>query len=210
MLLPKFNFHEPSTLEEALHRLPNSGVTPKFLPAARTFSLVMKLKNRQAGSRGLDCASARHERYNPAKRPFGNDRRGRDGSEPRQKRSFAGSVSASGFGGRQIGRAHDRNRATIGGNLVNGRPAADFPPRVWSLRDGETEKRDSRAGSRSDGFLQRPRRHAYRASRADDLHKYDTPPPWTRRTYIKLGARKTLEISMVNCAALITLDKPTA
>ena len=33
----------------------------------------------------------------------------------------------------------------------------------------------------------------------------ETPPPWTGGAYIKLGARKTLEISMVNVATLLTL-----
>ena len=36
----------------------------------------------------------------------------------------------------------------------------------------------------------------------------DTPPPWSGGAYIKLGARKTLEISMVNVAVLLTLQEP--
>ena len=36
----------------------------------------------------------------------------------------------------------------------------------------------------------------------------ETPPPWSGGSYIKLGARKTLEISMVNVATLLTLESP--
>jgi aerobic carbon-monoxide dehydrogenase medium subunit len=36
----------------------------------------------------------------------------------------------------------------------------------------------------------------------------ETPPPWTGGAYTKLGARKTLEISMVNVATLLTLESP--
>lgn len=36
----------------------------------------------------------------------------------------------------------------------------------------------------------------------------ETPAPWSGGSYIKLGARKTLEISMVNVATLITLQSP--
>jgi carbon-monoxide dehydrogenase medium subunit len=34
----------------------------------------------------------------------------------------------------------------------------------------------------------------------------ETPPPWSGGSFIKLGARKTLEISMVNVAAVLTLQ----
>jgi len=34
----------------------------------------------------------------------------------------------------------------------------------------------------------------------------ETPPPWSGGAYIKLGARKALEIAMVNVAVLITLQ----
>ncbi len=36
----------------------------------------------------------------------------------------------------------------------------------------------------------------------------ETPPPWSGGAYIKLGQRKALEISMVNVAALLTLESP--
>jgi carbon-monoxide dehydrogenase medium subunit len=36
----------------------------------------------------------------------------------------------------------------------------------------------------------------------------ETPPPWSGGSYIKLGARKTLEISMVNVAVMVTLQGP--
>ena len=44
MLLPKFDYHEPTTLEEALRLLSSSGETPKLLAGGTDLLVRMKLK----------------------------------------------------------------------------------------------------------------------------------------------------------------------
>jgi carbon-monoxide dehydrogenase medium subunit len=100
-----------------------------------------------------------------------------------------------------------RNRATIGGNLVNARPAADLPPACMVLNADLNLK--SASGERTvavNEFFRGPGDCSIEPNELLVSIDMETPPPWTGGSYIKLGARKTLEISMVNVAALVTLQ----
>ena len=102
-----------------------------------------------------------------------------------------------------------RNRATIGGNLVNARPAADLPPPCMVLN--AEFKLKSASGEREVAaveFFRGPGEADIEPNELLVSINVETPMPWTGGSYIKLGARKTLEISMVNVAALITLQSP--
>jgi len=209
MLLPKFEYHEPYTLEEALNLLSDLGGNAKVLAGGT--DLLVRMKQRIdkpsdvisiARVPGLDtiiprnghgvsvggavsaAALARHELINDRFRPL--------------------ALAAGRLGAPMI-----RNRATIAGNLVNGRPAADLPPACMVL--DATLKLKSASGERDvpvNGFFRGPGDTLIEPSELLISVNMETPPPWTGGSYIKLGARKTLEISMVNVAALITLQSP--
>lgn len=209
MLLPKFGYHEPSTLEEALKLLSELGGNAKVLAGGTDLLVRMKQKVDKpshvisiARVPGLDAiiprnshgvtiggavtaaAISRHELL--------NDR-------------FVPLALAAG----RLGAPMIRNRATIGGNLVNARPAADLSPACMVLN--ATLKLKSASGERevaAGDFFRGPGDADIEPNELLLAVNMETPAPWTGGAYIKLGARKTLEISMVNVAALITLQSP--
>ncbi len=209
MLLPKFDYHEPTTLEEALNLLSELGGNAKLLAGGTDVLVRMKLKVDRpahvisvARVPGLDriiprnghavtigaavsaAALARHELLRDRFTPL--------------------ALAAGRLGAPMI-----RNRATIGGNLVNGRPAADLPPACMVL---DTQlKLKSLSGERDvsvNEFFKGPGETTIEPHELLVSLHIETPPPWTGGAYIKLGARKTLEISMVNVATLLTLQSP--
>jgi CO/xanthine dehydrogenase FAD-binding subunit len=101
-----------------------------------------------------------------------------------------------------------RNLATAAGNVMTARPAADFPPALICL--GAEAVLVGPAGARRmglDKFFSGVGKT--RAKRGEILsHLVIGPPsPKSGGKYIKLGARQTLEISMVNAAAWLQLDR---
>ena len=108
---------------------------------------------------------------------------------------------------RTIGGIQIQNRATVCGNVCNASPAADGIPNLLAL-DAEVELASS-GGTRRlplrsflTGYRQTQRRH-------DELVTAIHVPrlgPGTRATFIKLGSRSSLVISIVMVAAVITTD----
>jgi carbon-monoxide dehydrogenase medium subunit len=209
MLLPKFDYHEPSTLEEALKLLQELGGNAKVLAGGTDLLVRMKLKidkpshvlsiarvpglneitprNGHGVTVGAAVTAAQLSRHE-----LMNDR-------------FTPLAMAAG----RLGAPMIRNRATIGGNLVNARPAADLPPGCMALN---AKVKLKSASSERDvpvtEFFRGPGETLMEPNELMVSINIETPPPWTGGSYIKLGARKTLEISMVNVAALLTLDSP--
>ena len=207
MLLPGFEYHEPSTLEEALKLLHELGGNARVL-AGRT-DLLVKMKQKiekpkhvisvaripglneivprnghaiTVGAGATAAALSRHELV--------RDR-------------FIPLALAAG----RLGAPMIRNRATIGGNLVNARPAADLPPACMVL--DASLKLKSASGERDvsvNEFFRGPGETVIEPNELLVSIHVETPPPWSGGSYIKLGARKTLEISMVNVATKLTLQ----
>jgi len=101
-----------------------------------------------------------------------------------------------------------RNRATIGGNIVTARPAADLIPPLMAL--GATIELKSLDGTRNltlEEFLVGPGQTTIRND--EILTKVILPEtaPYSGGDYIKLGHRKSLEIAIVAVASFIKLDK---
>ena len=209
MLLPSFEYHEPSTLEEALELLSELGGNAKVLAGGTDLLVRMKQKvdtpahvisiarvpgfaaiiprnghGVTVGSAVTAAALSTHELL--------LDR-------------FAPLALAAG----KLGAPMIRNRATIGGNLVNARPAADLPTPCMVL--GATLKLKSASAERdvpAVEFFRGPGETLIEPHELLVSINIETPPPWSGGSYIKLGARKALEISMVNVAALVTLQAP--
>lgn len=102
-----------------------------------------------------------------------------------------------------------RNRATIGGNIVTARPAADLPPALMAV--GAKVELKGKKGRREvslDEFFLGPGKTVIRADEILTKIIINELPPFTGGDYMKLGHRKALEIAIVAVAARITLDKP--
>lgn len=102
-----------------------------------------------------------------------------------------------------------RNRATIGGNIVTARPAADLPPALMAV--GAKVELKGKKGRREvslDEFFLGPGKTVIRADEILTKIIINELPPFTGGDYMKLGHRKALEIAIVAVAARVTLDKP--
>lgn len=100
-----------------------------------------------------------------------------------------------------------RNRATIGGNIVNARPAADLPPPLLAM--GARVKLKGKRGEREvalDRFFVGPGQTIIKADEILTRIVIDEPPAFTGGQYVKLMHRRSLEIAIVAIAARISLD----
>lgn len=209
MLLPKFEYHEPSTLQEALTLLSELGGNAKVLAGGTDLLVRMKLK----------VDKPKHV-ISLARVP------GLEEITPRNSHgvTIGGAVTAAALASHELlndrfvplalaasrlGAPMIRNRATLAGNLVNARPAADLPPACMVLN--ATLMLKSASGEREVPVVEFFRGPGEALIEPNELLVsvfVETPAPWSGGSYIKLGARKTLEISMVNVATLLTLQAP--
>jgi CO/xanthine dehydrogenase FAD-binding subunit len=106
-----------------------------------------------------------------------------------------------------MGSALIRNRATIGGNLVNARPAADTA--VALLAVGGRLELASRSGKRTveaAAFFTGPGRSVRRADEL--LVGIDVPTAKGQGSaYLRMGNRKQLEIALVGAGAWLEIDR---
>ncbi len=108
---------------------------------------------------------------------------------------------------RQVGGAQVQNAATVLGNVCNSSPAADGIPCLLAL-DAEVDL-VSVAGWRTlklTDFVRGPRRTARRAEELAVALRIPMPDATTRSTFLKLGARRYLVISIVMVAAVASFD----
>ena len=108
-------------------------------------------------------------------------------------------AAAREVGGRQI-----QNRGTIGGNLCNASPAADGVPALLAL-DAAVELL-SRAGKRRltlSEFILGPRKIALRPNEIVSAILIPKPKGAAHSSFVKLGARKYLVISIVMAAGYL-------
>lgn len=100
-----------------------------------------------------------------------------------------------------------RNRATLGGNIVNARPCADTLPPLIALQ--ARLRLCSSGGQRMidvDGFVQAPGQCAIAADEVLTAIELADPPARAGSAYLKLTRRAAMEVTIVGCAASVHLD----
>ena len=110
-------------------------------------------------------------------------------------------LAAREVGGRQI-----QNRGTLGGNLCNASPAADGVPPLLVLN--ARVRLQHRGGSREmplEEFITGNRRTCLRPGELMTAIVIPSPAAGTRSTFLKLGARRYLVISIAMVAASLAL-----
>ncbi len=107
---------------------------------------------------------------------------------------------------REIGAIQIQNRGTIGGNLCNASPAADGAPPLLVL-DAEVELASMRGARRLPlaDFLLGNRRTALEADEILTGVVIPAPEAGARSTFLKLGARRYLVISIAMTAVLLEI-----
>jgi CO/xanthine dehydrogenase FAD-binding subunit len=205
MLLPKFDFHEPKTLDEACQILAEYGTKAKIIAGGT--DLMVNMKKKILSPQQVVSIS----RIGELKKLDATGDNIRIGacftvadlmtSEPIQKH-----LSALGEGAKNLGTPLIRNLATIGGNLGSARPAADLPPALMAY--GAQVVLSSLAGKRTlslDQFFLGP---GFTAVKPDEiLTEIQVPAPLARSGagYINIGIRKGQDCNLVNVASFISL-----
>jgi CO/xanthine dehydrogenase FAD-binding subunit len=206
MLLPKFDYYAPATLDEACSLLGHYGDKAKCLAGGTDLLVNLKKKllapeqlislNKIEGLSGISDEKGNGISIGPLCTAA----------------TLAGSgliqqkISVLGQGARKLGSPLIRNRATVGGNLVTARPASDLAPPLLVL--GAALVLKSPKGERTlplEDFILGP---GQTAIRPDEILSHIAIPHvdgLCSGTYIKLGSRKALEISLVNVASLMAL-----
>jgi carbon-monoxide dehydrogenase medium subunit len=101
-----------------------------------------------------------------------------------------------------------RNRATVGGNLVDGSPAADTAPSLLAL-DAEIEltSQDGKRRLPLDEFFIHVRKTARQPNELVTALRWALPKPGTGSAFYKLGLRKADAISVVSVAVVLEVEK---
>ncbi len=206
MLLPRFEFHEPITVEEACRMVGELGEKAKTLAGGT--DLFVNMKKKLLTPEHL-VSLDRVELLAQLGPSNGTLRIGAcvKASEIAESDVVKGDFPALAEGASKLGSPLIRNLATIGGNLVSARPAADFPPSLIAygakavLKSSDGERTVALAD-----FIQAPGRTVITSSEILEAIVLSKPEAYSGSAYLKLGIREALEISLVNVAVTITLD----
>jgi len=206
MLLPKFEFHEPATVEEACQALGELGQTAKALAGGT--DLLVNMKKKLLAPQHL-VSLDRIESMAELGSSNGTLRIGAcvKAADMAEADAVKKDFPALAEGASRLGSPLIRNLATVGGNLVSARPAADFPPPLMAC-DAQVVLK-SRQGERQVrlcDFIQSPGQTVISPEEILEAILVEKPGPGAGSAYIKLGVREALEISLVNVAAFLMLD----
>jgi len=206
--MKKFDYLKPNTLEEALSLLNQYGDRAKMI-AGGTDAIVMNRQKKISpdvfislrGIPGLDQI----EFNGIFKIGALVTHRTIEQSELIRKRLPVLAGASSVLGSVQV-----RNVATIGGNLCTASPSAETAP---SMLVYEAEAHlVSQNGERRlslESFFVGPGENALDKKEILKGILLPSPPPNSVGAYLKLGRRKSVDLSVVNVAVLLTLDPKT-
>ncbi len=205
MLLPKFDFDRPTSITEVCEILDEYGNSAQLL-AGGTDVLVNLKRKRIAPERvvGIHRVSELGG--------LSTDRNEiRVGSlmtatEISENRTIARQIPFLGRAAAGLGSPPIRNRATIGGNLVTARPAADLIPPLMVL--DAAVSLTSKNGTREIPVTRFVTGPGTTKIKDDEVLTHVIIPrneAGTGGAYIKFGARHSCEISIVSVAAFVSL-----
>lgn len=206
MLLPKFDFSEPRTIEEACRIMAELGRRAR--PLAGGTDLIVNMKKKLVSPEHVISLA----RINALREIDSSNGRLQIGAcvtaaELADSDLLRKGLVALGQGAQSLGSPLIRNLATIAGNIVSARPAADLPPSL--LAYGAKAVLQSLSNERSlplEEFFQSPGETLIKPDEILTRIVVEKPPENSGAGYVKLGTRKSLEISLVNVAAFIKLD----
>jgi carbon-monoxide dehydrogenase medium subunit len=206
MLLPKFDYQAPKSLREACAMLEEFGARAKLLAGGTDLLVSLKKKllapqqvislNKIKGLSEIGSKKGQGISIGPLATATALAESGLV-----QEHCL---VLAQGAG--RLGSPLIRNRATIGGNIVTARPASDLAPPLMVL--GAQVILKSKDGARElavEKFFKGPGKTAIKPKEIlSQIHIPFCEGPCAG-AYLKMGARKALEISLVNVAAFLEL-----
>jgi CO/xanthine dehydrogenase FAD-binding subunit len=206
VLLPKFNYHEPTTLNEACEMMAEFG--EKGRPIAGGTDLIVNMKKGVLSPENV-VSLGRIPELNRMDWSEGLLRIGACTrvSQAARSQGLSSEFSALVQAARSLGSPLIRNLATIGGNLVSARPAADLPPPLMVYDGGVILKSVSRERKVSlRHFFLGPGKTSMEPEEILTEIFIERPPTRSGGAYWKLGFRRALEISIVSVASFMSLE----
>ncbi len=206
MLLPKFDFHEPKSVNEACQMLDEFGTKAKILAGGT--DLMVNLKKKVISPEHL-VSLGRLEELKQIEVSKDSVRIGActTVAQLAESQPIQDSASALSTGATSLGTPLVRNRATIGGNIGSARPAADLPPAL--LAYGATVTLSSKEGKRDiplkDVFIG-PGLTSIKPEEMLTEISFNLPPSHAGSGYINLGVRKSQDCNIVSVASYFLLD----
>jgi carbon-monoxide dehydrogenase medium subunit len=209
MLLPNFEYHEPKTLAEAGTILGELGAEASILAGGT--DLLVNMKQGKTSPRHVVSLS-RIEELKQVKREQGSLTLGAyiTVADLKEQEVIGADFKGLSEGAGSLGSPLIRNLATVGGNIVTARPAADLPPPLIAY--GATVALKNEAGERTlplEEFFKGPGETLIEAGEILCSIVLTDPPLYSGGAYVKLGVRRALEISLVNVAAFFSQDGPS-
>lgn len=206
MLLPRFEYESPDSVEGVVKLLAEAEGKASLLAGGT--DLLVRMKHRQMRPR-LVISLNRLEGLTGVEETDDGVRLGPLTSMTRLASSplLAGGWSAVAEGAAVVGGPIIRNRATVGGNIVNARPCADIVPGLLAL--GARLRLQGLHGDRVvplDDFITGPGQTIIGGDEV--LTAIDVPRSQDRGScYLKITRRASMEVTICGCAASVTLDQ---
>src|SRR5262245_28321582 len=201
----RFDYHEPTSLREAVELATRFGADGRFLAGGT--DLLIQMRRGQLAPRHLVSLH----------RVPGLDALEIDGAltlgalvthrQLERTAGLMGAWEALREGAEVVGGHQIRNVATVGGNLVNASPAADVVPVLLALDATVTCVGPNGDHMLSlDAFLVGPGQTARGHGELLTTVRFAAPSEHTATAFLKAGRRKAMEISVACVAARLTLD----
>ena len=207
MLLPKFDYQEPTTIAEVCQIMAEYGDRARLLAGGT--DLIVNMKRRLVEPEQV-VSLGRVDELQPIQADNGFMRIGAGCTvtELAESETVRSKIGALAVGAQNLGTPLVRNLATIGGNIGSARPAADLPPpmMVYGARVVLKSKSGERTVPISDVF----KGPGITVIKSDELLTevlVDVPQAGSGAGYQNLGIRKAQDCNIVNVASYLALDK---
>ncbi len=202
----RFEYHEPTSLAEAVEQGAAFGADGRFLAGGTDLIIQM----RRGAQRPRHVVSLHRVPGLDEIDVNGAVTLGALATHRALERhpGFRGRLRALVEGAQVVGGHQVRNVATVGGNIVNASPAADVVPVLLAL--DATVTCVGPRGERTlplDGFLVGPGQTARHPGELLTTVRFPALPERAATAFLKAGRRKAMEISVVCVAARLALDE---
>lgn len=206
MLLPRFDFHEPKTVDEVCQILADFGAKAKLIAGGT--DLMVNMKKKLISPEHVVSIS-RIEELTTTEKTKSVFKIGAcyTVADLAASDEINRTLSALACGARALGSPLIRNLATIGGNIGTARPAADLPPSLMAY--GATVVLANAKGRRNvslDNFFVGPGLTEIQPDEILCEIHVNLPPAGSGAGYINLGTRKAQDCNLVNVGSFLALE----
>jgi CO/xanthine dehydrogenase FAD-binding subunit len=207
MALPRFQYHEPTSLADACQMLKTFGDTAAILAGGT--DLLVKMKNRETQPQHI-LSLAELEEINQINVTESYTSIGACAtiSQIAESEKIRSTYPALASGANRLGSPAVRNLGTIGGNVVTASPAADLPPALVAYGAKiRLIRKDRERFLTLEEFFRGP--GATHIEKDEILANFllDEPADCSGAGFFKLGHRNALQCSIINGACYLALNQ---